>query len=38
MGSGDNSRQNEVRIFEIRQKWSEQEQKTALSLYFWADF
>jgi hypothetical protein len=38
MGSGDNSRQNEVRIFEIRQKLSEQEQKTALSLYFRADF
>ncbi len=27
MGSGDNSRQNEARIFEIRQKLSEQEQK-----------
>jgi hypothetical protein len=38
MGSGDNSRQNEARIFEIRQKLSEQEQKTALSLYFRADF
>ena len=38
MGSGDNSRQNEARIFKIRQKLSEQEQKTALSLYFRADF
>ena len=38
MGSGDNCRQNEARIFEIRQKLSEQEQKTTLSLYFRADF
>jgi hypothetical protein len=38
MGSGDNSRQNEARIFEIRQKLSEQVQKTALSFYFRADF
>ncbi len=36
--SWDNSRQNEVQIFEIRKKLSEQEQKTALSLYFRADF
>ena len=38
MGSGDNSRQNEAQVFEIRQKLSEREQKTALSLYFRADF
>ena len=38
MGSGDNSRQNEARIFEIRQKLSEQVQKTPLSLYFRVDF
>jgi hypothetical protein len=38
MASWDNSRQNEARIFEIRQKLSEREQKTALSLYFRADF
>jgi len=38
MASWDNSRQNEMQIFEIRQKLSEQEQKTAPSLYFRADF
>jgi hypothetical protein len=38
MASWDNSRQNEAQIFEIRQKLSEREQKTALSLYFQADF
>jgi hypothetical protein len=38
MDSRDNSRQNEARIFKIRQKLSEQEQKTTLSLYFRADF
>ena len=37
MASWGNSRQNEPRIFEIRQKLSEGEQKTALSLYFRAD-
>ena len=38
MASWDNSRQNEAQIFKIRQKLSEREQKTALSLYFQADF
>ena len=38
MASRENSRQNEVRIFEIRQKLSGQEQNTTLSLYFRADF
>ncbi len=38
MASRDNFRQNEARIFEIRQKLSEWEQKKALYLYFKADF
>jgi hypothetical protein len=38
MASWDNFRQNEARIFEIRQKLSEWEQKMALYLYFRADF